>query len=82
MSVELTDVRSGESSCCGAPVYLGGLCSDCGEHCSDVSLECPLGLCDGSGEITTMEPVYPNEPHLAPIGSQVCPCQRKEDKRD
>ena len=38
------------------------------------------GTCGGSGEITTMERVYPNEPHLAPIGSEPCPdCQIKEE---
>lgn len=32
--------------------------------------------CGGTGEITTMERVYPNEPHLAPVGSAPCPdCQ-------
>lgn len=32
--------------------------------------------CFGTGEITTMERVYPNEPHLAPVGSAPCPdCQ-------
>ncbi len=27
------------SSCCGASVYLGDLCSDCKEHCDSVSEE-------------------------------------------
>lgn len=27
--------RSAESNCCGAPIYLGDLCLDCGEHCQD-----------------------------------------------
>lgn len=28
--------------------------------------------CGGTGEVTVMEIVYPNEPHMAPIGSEVC----------
>lgn len=29
--------------------------------------------CDGSREVTTMERVYPGEPHEAPIGTARCP---------
>ena len=29
--------------------------------------------CGGTGVITTMERVYPNEPHMAPIGEEPCP---------
>lgn len=28
--------------------------------------------CNGFGEVNTMESVYPGEPHMAPIGSEVC----------
>lgn len=36
--------------------------------------------CGGTGEITTMERVYANEPIEAPIGSAPCPdCSRRED---
>lgn len=31
--------------------------------------------CGGTGEVTTMERVYPNEPHMAPIGTMKCHCQ-------
>lgn len=30
--------------------------------------------CGGTGEVTTMEQVYPNEPHYAPIGTRDCIC--------
>lgn len=29
--------------------------------------------CGGTGVVTTMERVYPNEPHMAPIGEEPCP---------
>ena len=32
-------------------------------------------FCGGTGEVTTMEQVYPNEPHYAPIGTAKCICQ-------
>ena len=32
MSMDATDFFSGESECCGAPLYLTGICSECGEH--------------------------------------------------
>lgn len=36
MSTELRDMQEdGESSCCGAAVYIG-ICSDCKEHCEAV----------------------------------------------
>ena len=28
--------------------------------------------CNGKGELDVMERVYPNEPHMAPIGSETC----------
>lgn len=35
--------------------------------------------CDGTGEVTTMEYVYPGEPHMAPIGTAPCPdCSLRE----
>ncbi len=37
MSTELMDMQEdGESSCCGAAVYMG-MCADCKEHCDAVS---------------------------------------------
>lgn len=29
--------------------------------------------CGGTGEVDTMEQVYPGEPHMAPIGTGKCP---------
>lgn len=26
----------GESDCCGAPIIMGDICSECGEHCENV----------------------------------------------
>lgn len=39
--------------------------------------------CGGSGVVTTMEAVYPNEPHMAPIGEENCPdCNSRGDIDD
>jgi hypothetical protein len=38
--------------------------------------------CGGTGEVRTMEQVYPNEPHMADIGSQPCICTIVEDDGD
>lgn len=32
-------------------------------------------MCNGTGEIDCMESVYPNEPHMAMVGSRTCECQ-------
>ncbi len=33
----------------------------------------------GIGYVRTMERVYPNEPHMAPVGEEPCPdCNQKE----
>ncbi len=44
--------------------------------------ECPD--CGGTGEVTTMEPVYPEDPGspLAPIGTAKCHCRIKEPEYD
>ena len=34
--------------------------------------------CGGTGEVDAMEQVYPNEPHMAPIGTQKCICKVEE----
>lgn len=40
MSTEIGDMyEEGASGCCGAAVYLSGICSDCKEHCDTVSEE-------------------------------------------
>lgn len=35
----LNDVKNGESNCCGALIMIGDICSDCKEHCEDISVE-------------------------------------------
>lgn len=37
-------------------------------------------ICEDTGEVTTMEPVYAGEPHVAPIGTRVCTCKLYEDE--
>lgn len=61
------------SNCCSAKIINEDICSDCKEHCSpDICDEC--GGKNGNHEdISTMEAVYPNEPHMADIGSRPCP---------
>lgn len=41
MSTERGDLFENETSsnCCGAKVYAGGLCKDCGEHCEAIADE-------------------------------------------
>lgn len=36
-------------------------------------------LCEDTGEVTTMERVYPNEPHTAPIGTEKCICRLPDE---
>lgn len=43
---------SGESACCGAPIYGEDICSECGEHCSS-EVTCPD--CFGSGEVDVLD---------------------------
>lgn len=59
------------------------------EHCESDKMEF-IGMtkpesydcetCKDTREVTTMESVYPNEPHQAPIGSSPCPdcCSQEE----
>jgi len=35
--------------------------------------------CGDTGEVSRMEAVYPREPHMANVGSELCHCQQKED---
>lgn len=39
----------------------------------------PCPICGGTGEVTTMERVYPSEPHMAPVGTSKCECQLIEE---
>lgn len=39
--------------------------------------------CGGTGEVSCMERVYPNEPHMADIGTEPCPdCQSRDEDYD
>ena len=41
MSLDYSDIYElgVESDCCGASVYLNGICSSCNDHCTPVDLE-------------------------------------------
>ncbi len=43
MSMDAQDfiIGGSVSNCCGAPVMLGDMCSECGEHCEDEGEEEP-----------------------------------------
>lgn len=61
------------SNCCSAKIINEDICSDCKEHCSPDICEICGGINGKHEEISTMEAVYPNEPHMADIGSSPCP---------
>jgi hypothetical protein len=42
--------------------------------------DCPY--CGGTGEISTMERVYADEPHMAMIGSHPCHCVSNENENE
>lgn len=44
----------------------------------EIPYEFNCDICEDTGETTTMEQVYAGEPHVAPIGTQVCVCQIHE----
>lgn len=52
-------------------------CVKCEKEC-DVEDVC--AECGGTGEVSVMEAVYPGEPHMADIGTQKCPCQRRDQE--
>lgn len=52
------------------------VCSKCKKECE---VEDVCEDCRGTGEVTTMEQVYPNEPHTAPIGTEKCHCQSRDN---
>lgn len=54
-------------------------CAKCKKEC-DVDDVCEV--CLGTGEVSTMEAVYPGEPHMADIGTRACICQHKEEEHD
>jgi len=48
MSTDYSDIwdLGTESDCCGAGVYLNGICSCCNDHCTPVELEEESSLMD------------------------------------
>jgi hypothetical protein len=60
------------SACCDAPLIGDTQCEACGGDGREVCEYC--GGVDGEHEdVTTMEQVYPGEPHMADIGTAPCP---------
>ena len=53
-------------------------CSKCRQECQ-VEDEPVCDNCLGTGEVSTEERVYPDEPHMADIGTIKCYCQLDED---
>lgn len=45
-----------------------------------VDSEQMCGKCHDTGEVDTMESIYPGEPHMGPVGSRPCDCRIKEDE--
>jgi len=71
-----------QSYCCASPLVDGVRCLNCGQD-DNTWFDKVCETCGGEGEITTMEQVYPGEPHMAPVGSRPCPdCQRKDEDDD
>ena len=71
------------SKCCKAEVkYIENFnvyeCSKCHNWHTKGGVEEVCAHCLGTGEVSSMEQVYPNEPHRADIGTQKCVCQIEE----
>lgn len=73
------------TTCCKSTKYLSQfnlfegemkfICSKCNNFCQ---VEEVCVLCLGTGEVSEMEQVYPDEPHMADVGSRPCLCQQRE----
>lgn len=48
------------------------------ENDDDKEIVCEI--CGGTGEVSTMEPVWAGEPHMADIGTEKCVCQISDDE--
>ena len=60
---------------CTSNCRRNGCNCECGEYHND-----PCGMCGGSGEVSTMEAVYPGEAHMADVGTAPCPeCRPAKD---
>ena len=81
------------SSCCKAPLVEDYRDNPRDHHdpieiytCEKCKKECEVEEvcedCLGTGEVDTMEQVYANEPHTAPIGTRACHCQAREEEYD
>jgi hypothetical protein len=61
-------------------------CEGCGMNPAECTCEdekkYDCETCQDTGEVDTMEAVYPNEPHMAPIGTGRCPDCTGEDDAD
>ncbi len=57
----------------------GYMCPKCKKICE---IEEVCAWCLGTGEVVTSEQVYPNEPHMADIGTRVCSCQEQDEDDD
>lgn len=52
------------------------------EQTTEEETTCPLGICDGSGEVSCMDTVWPGEPHMADVGTRKCECRLEEEEDD
>ena len=42
---DMTEYKLGiGSDCCGAKVYLNGICAECKEHCTEIDQDIPMGI--------------------------------------
>lgn len=74
------------SACCKAEVREVTAGDESATQCTSCERACDVAEvcvhCLGTGEVTTMERVYPGEPHMAPIGTEPCICQKKNHDHD
>lgn len=54
-------------------ITMGAVASFTKQNSIAFNYDIPCQTCGGMGEVSSMERVYPNEPHEAPIGSAPCP---------
>lgn len=74
------------SKCCRAEVTEHLVGDEMAYQCDACEMQCEVervcAECLGEGTVTTMEAVYPGEPHMAPIGTKVCICRSKLEHQD
>lgn len=65
--------------CCGVKAdYIysakdGYICPKCQRFCAAIQV---CAECMGTGEVASMERVYPGEHHMASIGTRICDCKK------